>query len=133
MKKKTKLKYCDWSLLFLTIVILASGVQLEINLSGERIWVWLHIAAGILFMIDIFWHLGLHHNRSKIVDTHRKKHPWLGGFFILTLLSGIIATCYWYDTFIHSTIGGIHGKFGFLMILAVIIHICHHIKFYRLK
>lgn len=132
MKKATKLRFCDWSLLYATILMCISGIQLEVNPYGERIWVWLHFSAGIIYIADIFWHLKLH-NWPQTAHTHGKKHPWLGSFFLLTLITGCIATIHWLDTFSHSTIGGIHGKFGYLMIIAVMIHICHHIKFYKRK
>ena len=127
---KTKLKLCDWSLLFLTIAILASGLQLEINPYGQTIWVWLHIIIGTAFVSGTLWHLKLHH-KPHIAHTHGKKHHWLGSFFMLTLISGVIATVHWSGTYEHSTIGGIHGKLGFLMIIAVAIHVKKHIRFYR--
>lgn len=134
MTKKTKLKLCDWSLLFLTVVILASGVQLEINPTGENVWVWAHIVIGTLFISGIFWHISLHKSAKKRVEAktrnHRDKHAVMGVSFLLTLLSGVVATCHWIGTYLHSTIGGVHGKFGFLLILAVIFHIVKHKRFY---
>ena len=131
MKKVTKFRLCDWSLLFLTIIMLASGLQLETNPSGTRIWVWLHIIAGLIFTADIFWHLQLH-KKPKKNHTHGKNHAWAGGLFLLSLISGIIATVHWLATYTHTTIGGIHGKLGFLMIIAVIVHVSKHIRFYRI-
>lgn len=134
MTKKSKLRLCDWSLLFLTIAIFASGIQLEINPAGATIWVWAHIVIGILFFCGIFWHIGLHKSGKKRVESknknRRNRHAVMGVFFLLTLLSGIIATCHWIGTYFHSTIGGIHGKFGFLFIITVIFHIAKHRRFY---
>lgn len=136
MTKKTKLKLCDWILLVLTVFIFASGVQLEINPDGTRVWVWLHIAIGIFFISEILWHISLHKpskNRVEIKNrNHRNRHPVMGIFFLLTLLSGVIATCHWIGFYHHSTIGGVHGKFGFLFIIAVIVHIVKHRRFYFL-
>lgn len=36
----------------------------------------------------------------------------------------------WSGTYLHSTIGGVHGKFGFLFIITVISHIAKHKRFY---
>ncbi len=136
MTKKTKLKLCDWSLLFLTVVILASGVQLEINPVGAKCWIWSHIVIGILFISGIIWHISLHKSCKKRVEPktrkHGNKHAVIGIFFLLTLLSGVIATGHWVGTYFHSTIGGVHGKFGFLFIIAVILHIAKHKRFYYL-
>ncbi len=79
MTKKTKFKICDWSLLFLSIVILASGLQLEINPAGKLVWVWLHIVLGIAFSIYIIWHIILHSQptRSSVQkpQNHKPSHP----------------------------------------------------------
>ena len=134
MTKKTKLKLCDWSLLFLTIAILASGIQLEINPTGANLWVWVHIIIGALFISGILWHIGLHKKKKKKHNpssrNRRHKHVLLGVFFLLTLVSGVVATCHWIGSYLHSTIGGVHGKFGFLFIIAVIFHIAKHKRFY---
>lgn len=136
MTKKTMLELCDWSLLFLTVVILASGVQLEINPTGANVWVWAHIVIGTLFISGIFWHISLHKSGKKRVEpkarNHRNKHVVMGIFFLLTLLSGVVATSHWIGSYLHSTIGGVHGKFGFLFIIAVIFHIAKYKHFYYL-
>ena len=136
MTKKSKLRLCDLSLLFLTIAILALGIQLEINPAGATIWVWAHIVIVILFFCGIFWHIFFHKSGKKRVESknknRRNRHAVMGVFFLLTLLSGIIATCHWIGTYFHSTIGGIHGKFGFLFIITVISHIAKHRRFYYL-
>lgn len=135
MAKKTKLKLCDWGLLFLTVVILASGIQLEINPGGANVWVWAHAVIGTMFIFGILWHISLHKSSRKKVEprntNRRNKHALMEGFFLLTLLSGVIATCHWIGTYHHNTIGGIHGKFGFLFIIAVILHIAKHRRFYH--
>lgn len=132
MKKITKLRICDWTLLLLTIAILASGLQLEVNPTGEIMWVWVHIVLGTMFITMILWHIGLHHGShpNKAPRHHDKKHRWLGILFALTLLSGIIATCHWIGSYVHSTIGGVHGKIGFLFIILVIVHLRKNYRFY---
>ena len=54
------LKICDWTLLVLTLLILASSLQLEITAGATPLWVWLHMAAGTLFLLLILRHLYLH-------------------------------------------------------------------------
>lgn len=43
--------------------------------------------------------------------------------FLLTVVSGIVATILWLDGGRHSHIGAVHGKIGFLMVLMAIIHV----------
>lgn len=136
MTNKTKFKICDWSLLFLTVVILASGMQLEINPTGASVWVWAHIVLGIMFIVGIFWHINLHKSGYKKRKPNSgdiwHKHTLMVIFFLLTLLSGVIATFHWIGSYHHSTLGGVHGKFGFLFIIAVILHIARNKRFYCL-
>lgn len=135
MTKKTKLKICDWSLLFLTIAILVSGLQLEISPNGRVMWVWIHIVLGTVFTGVVLWHIQLHHNRVAKKQSksrfHSNKHPFLVILFFLMLISGIVATGHWVGTYIHSTIGGVHGKFGFLFIITIMGHVWRNRRFYR--
>lgn len=136
MKKIIKLRICAWSLAIFTAVMLSSGLQLEISPFGGRIWVWSHIAAGCIFIGTIIWHISLH--KSTGVKWYGygniyNKHRWLSLFFAFTLISGLLATIHWIGIYSHSTIGGIHGKLGFIFIIIVIRHIDKHIKFYQLK
>ncbi len=139
MKKITKLKLCAWVLAALTIVMLASGIQLEINPAGLPLWVWLHIVFGIAFFAFIFWHLALNRSAVRMMCSKAKsKIPkkgtrWLSAFFLLTLISAVVATVHWCINPVHSTIGGIHGKIGFVFIVMVIVHTCRHSGFFGLK
>lgn len=132
MKASKKIKICDWSLLAVMILILASSIQLEATGSRSVVSVWLHIGAGIIFAILIWWHIHLHSAwskwRQKLVGRHGLK--WLSIFGALLLVSAIAATAHWLPTGIHSTIGGVHGKIGFLFVLACTIHAIKHGKFY---
>ncbi|MCM1093943.1 MAG: hypothetical protein NC421_08310 [Lachnospiraceae bacterium] len=135
MKRITKLRLCDWSLLAITVAILASGAQLETRMAMTRIWVWIHIYLGIIFITCILWHISLHHRHGpkkerRTKHTHGRKNRFLGITFLLTFLSGIIATCHWAGTYSHSSIGGVHGKVGFLFIIAIILHIRNYSGFY---
>lgn len=137
MKKKTKLKICNWSLIVLTLGILASGIQLEATDSSEVISVWIHIVVGMVFMGLVGYHIYLHFGWSNWFDRfHKLKSQMtrvLWWVSLLTLLSAIIALIHWLTTAVHSPIGGIHGKLGFLMILLAICHIVKRYKFFKLK
>lgn len=67
MKKVTKLRTCDWGLLFLTIAILVSGVQLEVTHCNGLVFVLIHIVVGLLFMFMATYHIYLYICISDIV------------------------------------------------------------------
>lgn len=136
MKKITKLKICDWSLLVLTVLMLASSVQCEGWWLGIP-FVWAHIALGIAFFLLIGWHLQLHFQwknwfkRLKQQKSHVTK--WLAAFGALTFLTALAATIHMFITWHHSAVGGWHGKFGFIFIILAIGHAVKRIKFYQRK
>lgn len=134
MKKITKLRICDWSLLMVTLLMLASSVQQEGWWLGMG-FVWVHIVLGIIFFLSIGWHLQLHFQwKNWFVRLKHQKSPltkWLAAFGALTLLTAIIATVHISDTLEHTSIGGWHGKFGFIFIAFAIAHTVKRIKFYK--
>lgn len=117
MKKITKLRICDWSLLVVTVLMLASSIQQEGWWLGMG-FVWTHIVLGILFFLLIGWHLQLHFQwKNWFVRLKQQKSnvtKWLAVFGALTLLTAIVATVHVLNTLQHTTIGGVHGKFGFI-------------------
>ncbi|MDE5880892.1 MAG: hypothetical protein K2H60_04115 [Muribaculaceae bacterium] len=132
MNKIAKMRFCDWALIVLTIVTLVSSIQLEATGSNSIMWVWLHILIATLFITLIGWHLFLHFKwRNWFNNLWRQKSPvtrWLGIFYFLTALSALVALCHWLVTYTHSTIGGIHGKIGFIFIALAIGHTVKRIK-----
>lgn len=137
MKKITKLKTCNWSLLALTVAILISGIQLEATHSVGMTSVWIHIVIGVLFMGIATCHVYLHFGKSNWFLKFRKQKSqvtrilwWVA---LVTLVSGVAAMIHWVTTFTHAPIGGVHGKLGFLMIILSIGHIAKRIKFFRSK
>lgn len=132
--KKVKLKICDWALLPVTVLMLASGVQLEGWWLGMS-YIWIHIALGLLFFLLIGWHLWLHFNwQNWFVRLKRQKShvtKWLAAAGTLTLLTAIVATIHMFITWHHSPIGGWHGKLGFVFIALAIGHVVKRIKFYK--
>lgn len=137
MTKVKKLKICDWLLLVATVVMLASSIQLEAAGNSAVVWVWLHIIIGCLFFAGIIWHLYLHFNRESWIQRLRKqKSPvtrWLAILGVLTVVSAISALCHWADSYTHSSIGGWHGKIGFIFIAIAIGHTVKRIKFFKNK
>ena len=137
MKKITKLKICNWSLLPLTVAILISGIQLEATHSIGLTSVWIHILIGVLFIGMATYHVYLHFGKSNWFSKFSKQKSkvtrilwWVA---LVTLISGIAAMIHWVTTFTHATIGGVHGKLGFLMIILSIGHITKRIKFFKSK
>ncbi len=137
MKKLTKLKICDWSLLAITVVMLLSSIQLEATHCEGVGWVIAHIMLGMVFMGGIVWHLYLHFQwKSWLKRLRSQKSPvtrWLAVFGLLTLLTAIVAMVHWLTVAIHSPVGGVHGKLGFIFIALVIGHTVKMLKFFRRK
>lgn len=135
MKKILKLKVCDWTLLVFTALILASGIQLEATGSSSVAWVWVHIVVGTFFMALSLWHVYLHFGASNWFSRfHKLKSPVtriLWWITLLTLVTAVITAVHWLTSFTHSSIGGVHGKLGFLMIFLCICHIVKRVKFFR--
>ena len=136
MTKVHKLKICDWTLAILLPIVLASSIQLEATSSSGIFPVILHIIVALPFICLIVWHIFLHFQWKKwLTKFSNLKVPtrilwWL---YILALVSGIVAFIHWLIESGHSTLGGIHGKIGFLMIALAIGHTIKRIKFFRRK
>lgn len=137
MKKADKLKLCNWSLLFLLLLTLASAIQLEATHSSSCLCVWYHIIIATFFSLCIVYHIKLHFGWEKwFSKVHKLKSNvtkilwWL---FLLTVLSSVIAFIHWLSAYSHSPIGGIHGKIGLLMIAVAIGHTVKRLKFFKYK
>lgn len=131
----SRLKKCDWTLIITGILILASGIQLEVTGGSDARWVWWHIVIGCLFFADISWHLYLHFGwkswLGRLRQPGRRATAWLAAFAALTLISGLAATILWICHPVHFHLGAIHGKIGFLMLLLVIGHTIKRHKFHH--
>lgn len=132
MNKLSKMRICDLTLIGLTVVTLASSIQLEITHCGSACWVWVHVIAVTAFILLIGWHLYLHfQNRNWVKMIYAQRSPvtrWLAVFCVLTVISAIIALIHWVCSDSHSTIGGIHGKIGLGFIAFCIGHTIKRIK-----
>ena len=137
MKKITKLKFCNWSLLVATVAVLISGVQLEVSHSSGNLSVWLHIIIGLLFMglvaIHIFLHFGISNWFDRLSKLKSGATRILWWMTLLTLLTGIATAVRWIITNTHTPLGGIHGKIGFLMIILSTFHIANRVYFFKRK
>lgn len=118
-----------------TAFILASGIQLEATGSSSVDWVWIHIVVGTFFMALGFLHIYIHLGASNWFSRfHKLKSPVtriLWWITLLTLVTVVIATGHWLGSFTHSSIGGVHGKLGFMMIILCLCHIVKRIRFFR--
>ena len=118
-----------------TAFILASGIQLEATGSSSVDWVWIHIVVGTFFMALGFLHIYIHFGASNWFSRfHKLKSPVtriLWWITLLTLVTVVIATGHWLGSFTHSSIGTVHGKLGFMMIILCLCHIVKRIRFFR--
>lgn len=130
MTPAERLKACDKTMRIVLIVMLASGIQLEATSGQYARSVWAHITLGIVLTALSVWHIYLHYRRSDWFARFRKNRHQstriLWWVFLLTAVTGIIATAVWLAAHEHSHIGAIHGKIGFLMVIVGVIHAVGH-------
>ena len=121
MKKATKLRACNWVLVALTVLMLASGLQLEINGNAGAVPVWLHIVLGVAYTAGVVMHVYLHFGWKKTISKFGKlKSPVtriLAVIWAITTLTGFVAVVPWIAHGMHTGIGGWHGKIGFAFII----------------
>lgn len=65
---------------------------------------------------------------SRFAKNRNKGTRILWWVLLLTVATGVAATVVWLVDGGHTPLGGIHGKIGFLMVLAGIIHAAGHIS-----
>ncbi len=137
MTKAKKLKLCDWLLLVTMILMFVSSIHLEATGSRGLWWVWAHITVGLCFFSGIIGHLYFHFGwKSWAHKLRKQKSPvtrWLAVLALLTAMSAIMTFLHWADSYVHSPIGGVHGKIGFAFIVLAIGHTIKRIKFYKPK
>ncbi len=137
MSKAKKLRICNWTLLIFSIFTLASSIQLEATGSNGFVPVWIHVITAIIFSLLVFYHIFLHFKWSNWFSMFPKlKSPvtkilwWL---YLMTTVLGIISLFQWVIHSTHSHIGGIHGKFGFVMLAVALGHTLKRIKFFQTR
>lgn len=135
MNKAKRLKICNYILLAITVLMLASSIQLEVLAARIHVWVWIHIMLGLLFLGLIIWHLYLHFRKMNWFRLlWKQKSPntrWMTAIGILTFVTALIATAGWIVSPEHSAIGAVHGKLGFLFLIFATGHIFRRIRYYR--
>ena len=131
-----RLKRCNRSLGLTLLLILVSGIQLEAT-SGRYAWsvwvhiiFWVHIILGVALTALSLYHIYLHYRTdnwfARFARNRNTVTRILWWVFLLTTVSGLAATTIWLATPVHSHLGAIHGKIGFLMALLAIIHVVTH-------
>lgn len=127
-----RLKICNRLLGLTLILILASGIQLEVT-SGSPAWsVWVHIALGLVLTALAFYHIFLHYRKANWFARFAKNRNIttrvLWWVFLFTVVSGLAATVGWVGDNVHSPLGAVHGKIGFLMVIVAIVHVARHLR-----
>lgn len=130
MTTAAKLKLCNKSLGLTLLLMLASGIQLEVT-SGKYGWsVWAHVILGIVLTGLSLYHIFLHYRFSnwfsRFVINRNAATRILWWVFLLTVVTGMAVTVKWLTGSGHTTLGGVHGKIGFLMVIVAVVHAAGH-------
>ena len=125
-----------------TVLIAISSILLEC-ISGKScggipfsIWIRIHIGIAICWTIVIAIHLYLHWNRisnwykrAKRLNTKISKIVTL--LWVVTTLTGLIATLLFCREAAHYPIGAIHGKFGLLLLFFCSLHLYKRFRWFK--
>ena len=127
-----RLKICNRLLGLTLILILASGIQLEVP-SGSPAWsVWVHIALGLVLTALALYPIFLHYRKAnwfaRFAKNRNTSTRILWWVFLLTAVSGLAATVGWGGDNVHSPLGAVHGKIGFLMVIVASVHVARHLR-----
>lgn len=126
MKKIRKLLFCNYTLLLLAAFMLATGIQLETASNTDSSLVWFHTAAGTIMAALIVYHIYLHFQWKAWPAKLRKQKSHitriLAVLFLLVALTGLISTVRFLLHPVHTHLGAIHGKIGFVFLLVCAIH-----------
>ena len=142
MEKKTQSRICNWSLLVLAILMLASGIQMEASFGADflgisfPVYMAFHVVVALLMTAAVIWHIWLHFSWKEWVKRFntlkRKDTKILAVVAALVLVSGIAAlVVLLFNGTQHGTVGGVHGKIGFAFLAIGLYHIIRRIRFYR--
>ena len=142
MEKKTQSRICNWSLLVLAILMLASGIQMEASFGADflglsfPVYMVFHVIVALLMTTAVIWHIWLHFSWKEWVKRFsalkRMDTKILAVVAVLVLVSGIVAlVVLLFNGMQHGTVGGVHGKIGFGFVALGIYHIIRRIRFYK--
>ena len=134
MQKAKKLKIVNWSLLTAMALTLTTSIWLEATDSTSAILVWHHVGIATVAVLLGVEHIRLHFGWSnwfkKFSKMKKQAVRILWWLFLLLVISAIIALAHWIVTGMHSPVGGVHGKIGFLMIIFAIGHVAKRFKYF---
>ena len=141
MKEKSLYRF-NILLLVVSLLVAISSLLLECIAGqpfltlGFTVWVWGHIILGVLCLLLLFYHLYLHWGRigkwfSKIKTQNAKSIKWLAILSLITFLSGLIVAVIFWLTPGHHTLGGIHGKFGLVLIVFTLFHVWKRLRWFK--
>ncbi len=135
MSHKSKLRFCNVTLPVFSLLILFSGLHLEITACASIHWVCLHIALGILFTALILWHIRLHLHwsqlRARLLHSPHRHLRLLSILALLVIFLAILATLSRLFHGYHTPIGGLHGKCAFLFLLFLTAHVIRRHHYYH--
>ena len=142
MEKKTQSRICNWSLLVLAILMLASGIQMEASFGADflgfsfPVYMVFHVIVALLMTTAVIWHIWLHFSWKEWVKRFsalkRMDTKILAAVAVLVLVSGIVALLVLlFNGMQHNGLGGVHGKIGFIFIAIGIYHIVRRVRFYK--
>lgn len=138
--KKKYLRICNEGLLYLSPVVLSTGILLEILHGkpfcgiGNAWWTWLHMVVSFSMAVVVIWHVWLNwpgvNGWYRRFRTHRS--PGFKStvvFYLLTVVSGVAVVPLWLHDG-HIGIGGVHGKIGFAAAVCLLFHIVKRRRWY---
>ena len=136
-----KRRICNISLLAIIPAVLATLIILEASQGAEvlglkfNVWVIIHLVTVLAMIGLVCWHLRMNWGRisgwaKKSTSKASSASKTLAILISLTVLTGLAAIPQWLIHG-HSTIGGVHGKIGFLFILVSLIHTIRHRKWFK--
>ena len=142
MDKKKQSRICNWSLLVLAILMLASGIQMEACFGADflgisfPVYMVFHVVVALLMTAAVIWHIWLHFSWKEWVKRFsalkRADTKILAIVTALVLVSGIVALLVLlFNGMQHNGVGGVHGKIGFIFIAIGIYHIVRRVRFYK--
>ena len=142
MGKKVQSRICNWSLLVLAILMLASGIQMEATAGTDFLgisfpaYMVFHVVVAILMTAAVIWHIWLHFSwkdwAKRFAALMRVDTKILAIVAVLVIVSGLAAlVVLLFNGMQHGTAGGVHGKIGFAFIAIGIFHIIKRIWFYK--
>ena len=135
MTKADKLELCDWMLVFSTAI--ARGFKHATRSHGRPRCVVGMASRGCRLLVFRQHRLAsVSAFRLEVLDSASEEAKsrvtrWLAILAFLTFISAFIALVHWAGAYMHSPIGGIHGKIGLVFLVLAIGHTVKRIRFFK--